>query len=80
MAEGLWEEDKNNSRMKVTRMIKIVFNDSAAGFLKVAQRYGKGPYREGAVSVLKKGSLRLSRRLWKEIFSTGVSGESFYKR
>lgn len=32
-------------------MIEIVFNDSAVGSLKVAQHFGKGPYREGAVSV-----------------------------
>ncbi len=35
-------------------MIEIVFNESAAGSLKVAQHYGKGLYREGAVSVFLK--------------------------
>lgn len=32
-------------------MIEIVFNESAAGSLKVAQSYGKGSYHGGAVSV-----------------------------
>lgn len=35
-------------------MIEIVFNDSAAGSLKVAQHFGKGPYRESTVSVFLK--------------------------
>jgi len=32
-------------------MIEIVFGESASGSLKVAQGYGKGKYRGGAVSV-----------------------------
>lgn len=32
-------------------MIEIVFGESAEGSLKVAQRYGKGKYPDGAVSV-----------------------------
>lgn len=35
-------------------MIEIVFSESAAGSLKVAQHFGKGSYREGAVSVFLK--------------------------
>lgn len=33
------------------QMIEIVFNESAAGSLKIAQSYGKGKYRGGATSV-----------------------------
>ena len=33
-------------------MIEIVFSDNACGSLKVAQSYGKGKYRSGAVSVI----------------------------
>lgn len=32
-------------------MIEIVFGESAEGSLKVAQRYGKGKYPDGTVSV-----------------------------
>ena len=35
-------------------MIEIVFNESAAGSLKVAQHFGKGSYLEGAASVFLK--------------------------
>lgn len=33
-------------------MIDILFNDSACGSLKVAQRYGKGKYQEGCVGII----------------------------
>ena len=32
-------------------MIEVVFGESACGSLRVAQNYGKGKYRGGAVSV-----------------------------
>lgn len=32
-------------------MIEIVFSESACGSLKIAQTYGKGKYRGGAVLV-----------------------------
>ena len=33
-------------------MVEVVFGDSAAGSLKLAQSYGKGPYRPGAIGVI----------------------------
>lgn len=33
-------------------MVEIVFGDSASGSLKVAQRFGAGPYRKGAIGVI----------------------------
>ena len=33
-------------------MVEVVFGDSAAGSLKLAQSYGKGPYRSGAIGVI----------------------------
>lgn len=32
-------------------MIEVVFGESASGSLKIAQGYGRGKYRGGAVSV-----------------------------
>lgn len=36
-------------------MIEVAFSDSAAGGLKIAQRYGIGPYRGGAIGVIVAG-------------------------
>ena len=33
-------------------MVEVVFGDSAAGSLKLAQSYGKGPYRSGVIGVI----------------------------
>lgn len=37
-------------------MVEVVFSNSACGSLKVAQHYGEGPYRGGAVGVFFSGS------------------------
>jgi hypothetical protein len=33
-------------------MIEVVFGDSACGSLKMAQHYGEGQYRDGAIGVI----------------------------